>query len=78
MDTELLKLAEQLAQTLKRAGLSLATAESCTGGGLAQVLTAIPGSSLVLIAEAAHAVPPIGAQGLNMSLADLSCLLDLL
>ena len=46
MDAELLKLAEQLAQTLKMAGLSLATAESCTGGGLAYVLTAIPGSSL--------------------------------
>lgn len=30
-----------------------------------------------LIAEAAHVVPPIGAQGLNMSLADLSALLDL-
>ena len=45
MDAELLKLAEQLAQTLKVAGLSLATAESCTGGGLAEVLTSIPGSS---------------------------------
>ncbi|MFT3689602.1 UbiH/UbiF family hydroxylase [Paenirhodobacter sp.] len=30
-----------------------------------------------LIAEAAHVIPPIGAQGLNMSLADLRCLLDL-
>ncbi|MDX5357693.1 MAG: UbiH/UbiF family hydroxylase [Rhodobacterales bacterium] len=30
-----------------------------------------------LIAEAAHVVPPIGAQGLNMSLADLRALLDL-
>lgn len=29
------------------------------------------------MAEAAHVVPPIGAQGLNMSLADLSALLDL-
>jgi len=29
-----------------------------------------------LIAEAAHVVPPIGAQGLNMSLADLSELLE--
>jgi nicotinamide-nucleotide amidase len=46
MDAELLKLADQLAHTLKVAGLSLTTAESCTGGGLAQVLTAIPGSSL--------------------------------
>ncbi|GAB4389544.1 UbiH/UbiF family hydroxylase [Albidovulum sp.] len=30
-----------------------------------------------LMAEAAHVVPPIGAQGLNMSLADLACLIDL-
>ncbi len=30
-----------------------------------------------LVAEAAHVVPPIGAQGLNMSLADLACLRDL-
>jgi len=29
------------------------------------------------MAEAAHVVPPIGAQGLNMSLADLRCLRDL-
>jgi 2-octaprenyl-6-methoxyphenol hydroxylase len=32
---------------------------------------------LALIAEAAHVVPPIGAQGLNMSLADTATLLDL-
>ncbi len=31
----------------------------------------------VLIAEAAHVVPPIGAQGLNMSIADIRTLLDL-
>lgn len=31
---------------------------------------------LALIAEAAHVVPPIGAQGLNMSLADLDLLLE--
>jgi 2-octaprenyl-6-methoxyphenol hydroxylase len=31
----------------------------------------------VLMAEAAHVLPPIGAQGLNMSLADLSCLMGL-
>lgn len=30
-----------------------------------------------LIAEAAHVMPPIGAQGLNMSLKDLDCLLEL-
>ncbi|KUP93970.1 UbiH/UbiF family hydroxylase [Tritonibacter horizontis] len=32
---------------------------------------------IALMAEAAHVVPPIGAQGLNMSLADLRALLDL-
>ncbi len=32
---------------------------------------------LALIAEAAHVVPPIGAQGLNMSLADTATLLEL-
>jgi 2-octaprenyl-6-methoxyphenol hydroxylase len=35
------------------------------------------GVRLALIAEAAHVVPPIGAQGLNMSLADTRTLLDL-
>lgn len=35
------------------------------------------GVRLALLAEAAHVVPPIGAQGLNMSLADTRTLLDL-
>ena len=37
----------------------------------------LAGERLALIAEAAHVVPPIGAQGLNMSLADLATLVDL-
>jgi 2-octaprenyl-6-methoxyphenol hydroxylase len=37
----------------------------------------LSGERLALIAEAAHVVPPIGAQGLNMSLADTSTLLSL-
>ncbi|WP_290688955.1 MULTISPECIES: UbiH/UbiF family hydroxylase [unclassified Haematobacter] len=32
---------------------------------------------VALVAEAAHVVPPIGAQGLNMSLADIATLADL-
>lgn len=32
---------------------------------------------LALVAEAAHVLPPIGAQGLNMSLGDMRALLDL-
>jgi nicotinamide-nucleotide amidase len=38
-------LASKVAQALKSAGAVLVTAESCTGGWVAQVLTAIPGSS---------------------------------
>ncbi|TNJ41970.1 UbiH/UbiF family hydroxylase [Phaeobacter sp. B1627] len=37
----------------------------------------LTGERIALMAEAAHVVPPIGAQGLNMSLADLRTLLDL-
>jgi 2-octaprenyl-6-methoxyphenol hydroxylase len=44
---------------------------------ISQIADRMSGQRTVLMAEAAHVVPPIGAQGLNMSLADLSCLLDL-
>lgn len=36
---------ERLADTLPDKGILLATAESCTGGGIAATLTALPGSS---------------------------------
>lgn len=45
MSTELLLLAEKAGELLKKTGQQLAAAESCTGGGLAYWLTAIPGSS---------------------------------
>lgn len=44
---------------------------------ISQIADRMSGPRAVLMAEAAHVVPPIGAQGLNMSLADLACLLDL-
>lgn len=44
---------------------------------ISQVADHITGPRVALVAEAAHVMPPIGAQGLNMSLRDLSCLLDL-
>lgn len=44
---------------------------------IAQKAARLTEGRLALVAEAAHVVPPIGAQGLNMSLRDLACLLDL-
>jgi nicotinamide-nucleotide amidase len=41
----LLHLAERLGQALQQQGLVLATAESCTGGGIAAAVTEVPGSS---------------------------------
>jgi len=43
---------------------------------IAQRAERMAGERLALMAEAAHVVPPIGAQGLNMSLGDLRALLD--
>jgi 2-octaprenyl-6-methoxyphenol hydroxylase len=44
---------------------------------ISQVADRMSGERTALLAEAAHVLPPIGAQGLNMSLADLACLLNL-
>ena len=44
---------------------------------ISQQAVSLSGERLALIAEAAHVVPPIGAQGLNMSLADTATLLSL-
>lgn len=42
---ELIALAERTAAAIKRQRIRLVTAESCTGGGIAALLTEIPGSS---------------------------------
>lgn len=42
---DLVKLAEQVGECLRARGLMLVTAESCTGGGVANVLTAVAGCS---------------------------------
>lgn len=44
---------------------------------ISQIADRFTGPRTALIAEAAHVLPPIGAQGLNMSLADLGALLEL-
>lgn len=44
---------------------------------ISQIAQQLDGPRTALIAEAAHVIPPIGAQGLNMSLNDIQVLLDL-
>ncbi|MCF6443780.1 UbiH/UbiF family hydroxylase [Nereida sp. MMG025] len=44
---------------------------------ISQISDSFYGERTALIAEAAHVVPPIGAQGLNMSIGDMRALLDL-
>ena len=44
---------------------------------IAQRAERMTAERVALVAEAAHVVPPIGAQGLNMSLADIAALADL-
>jgi 2-octaprenyl-6-methoxyphenol hydroxylase len=44
---------------------------------ISQLADRLTAPRTALIAEAAHVVPPIGAQGLNMSLADIRALADL-
>jgi nicotinamide-nucleotide amidase len=44
-DKQLYELAERVGKALKVKGKMLATAESCTGGWIAQAVTAVPGSS---------------------------------
>jgi len=45
MEPELFELAEQLGRKLKASGKIIATAESCTGGWIAQTITDVSGSS---------------------------------
>lgn len=45
MESELFELAEQLGRKLKSCEKKIATAESCTGGWIAQTITDVPGSS---------------------------------
>jgi PncC family amidohydrolase len=44
-DEELLDLAERVGATFRGTGRTLATAESCTGGLVAHLITEVPGSS---------------------------------
>ena len=50
-EQELRDLAEQLGECMTSKGMKLASAESCTGGWLAKVITDIPGSSAWFVAS---------------------------
>ncbi len=50
-DSELMQLSEQVGQALKARGATVTTAESCTGGWVAKVITDIAGSSACLNAD---------------------------
>jgi nicotinamide-nucleotide amidase len=45
MTNDILELAARVGKVLESKRLSLATAESCTGGGVSQAITEIPGST---------------------------------
>ena len=44
-DAEIEQLAQKLGKVLLQRGATITLAESCTGGGIAQAITAVPGSS---------------------------------
>jgi len=56
--------------------LTLASRRTCWPI-ISQIADAMYSERVALVAEAAHVVPPIGAQGLNMSLGDMRVLLEL-
>ena len=45
MCEELYSLVQSVNETLRKRGLTLSVAESCTGGGIAAAVTSVPGSS---------------------------------
>jgi len=49
VDPKLYSLAERVLELMRQQGLTLATAESCTGGLLASTITRVPGASDVFL-----------------------------
>ena len=69
---DLTDLASRVLEKLNRAGLTMSTAESCTGGMISTVLTAVPGSSSCFLGSCVSYAIPIKKRILRVS----STLLD--
>lgn len=67
MTTSLDELSYQLIHRLSQRGLTLATAESCTGGLIGKCLTDIPGSSAVYLGGVISYTNPVKSRLLGVS-----------
>ena len=65
-------VAEKLVELLKAQGLTCATAESCTGGGVGSAITAVPGSSAVFAGGIISYSNEVKAEVLGVSRDDLA------
>ena len=65
-------VAEKLVELLKAQGLTCATAESCTGGGVGSAITAVPGSSAVFAGGVISYSNEVKAEVLGVSRDDLA------
>ena len=65
-------VAEKLVELLKAQGLTCATAESCTGGGVGSAITAVPGSSAVFAGGVISYSNDVKAGVLGVSREDLA------
>ena len=65
-------VAEKLVELLKARGLTCATAESCTGGGVGSAITAVPGSSAVFAGGIISYSNEVKAEVLGVSRDDLA------
>lgn len=64
--------AERLVALLRERGLTCATAESCTGGGVGSAITAVPGSSAVFVGGVVSYANAVKERVLGVSSATLA------
>ena len=67
LNTKHVSLQEEVVRLLERAGLTLATAESCTGGLIAERITDVPGSSNIFLGSVVSYSNELKEKLLNVS-----------